>query len=530
MEDLVSRCQLDHRAEVHDADAVGDVLDDGQVVRDEHVGQILLFLQIEQQVDDLRLNGHVQRGDSLVADDELRLRGERAGDADTLPLAAGELVREAVQEVRCKAAVVHDLQDHLLHTGVLFLDHVVRLHAFADNLADAHARVQRGIRILENQLHVAAQAAHLVILESGKVDAVVAVGFVLLEFGVVCIRGAQRLNLFAASVKLRAQSSNLVVTLLQLFLRSLQLAVLGRLARFLSSFLRIFRVVYVYLQFLPLFLHGGQIVCNGVILGIGRNHGIEIINHEEAADDLCDIQQRILCQLAGSVEFAVLGVLLLLGELGVFCFKLVALLLQLSEFCAAGFKIFDSVNDVFRCQIVQRTAIVHGTAIGLVIQLKNRAAKGGLAAAGLADKAERFALVDIQRNAVVSLDETAALQGEILLQVADAKQNLLVIILHVCPPSSRRSSEPAGCRRRGSVPAPPPDSAQSRTCSAGRICSPWADPAGAEPRRGSLQAVRRWGYPDAGWRASGPRYRDGNTRSCGRSSRRVRIRRPGRST
>ena len=84
-------------------------------------------------------------------------------------------MREAVQEVRREAAFVHDVQDELLHTGVLFLDHVVRLHALADDLADAHARVQRGIRILENQLHVAAQAAHLVILESGKVDAVVAV-------------------------------------------------------------------------------------------------------------------------------------------------------------------------------------------------------------------------------------------------------------------------------------------------------------------------------------------------------------------
>ena len=80
------------------------------------------------------------------------------------------------------------------------------------------------------------------------------------------------------------------------------------------------------------------------------------------------------------------------------------------------------------------------------------------------------------------------------------------------------------------APAPPPDSARSRTCSAGRTCSPWADPAGAGPRRGSLRAVRRWGCPDAGWRASGPRYRDGNTRSCGRWSPRARIRRPGRST
>ena len=48
VEDLVGLRQLDHVAEVHDADAVGDVLDDGQVVRDEHVGQVLVLLEVEQ--------------------------------------------------------------------------------------------------------------------------------------------------------------------------------------------------------------------------------------------------------------------------------------------------------------------------------------------------------------------------------------------------------------------------------------------------------------------------------------------------
>ena len=103
----------------------------------------------------------------------------------------------------------------------------MRLHTLADDLADAHARVQRGIRVLEDQLHIAAQAAHFVVLQSGKVDAVVAVGLVLLELRVVCIRDAQRLDLLAARVKLRTQSGDLVVALLQLFLRFLQLVVLA---------------------------------------------------------------------------------------------------------------------------------------------------------------------------------------------------------------------------------------------------------------------------------------------------------------
>ena len=71
------------------------MLDDGQIVGDEKIRQVALFLQGFQQVDDLRLNGDVQRGDRLIADDELGVQGQRTGNADTLALAAGELMRVA---------------------------------------------------------------------------------------------------------------------------------------------------------------------------------------------------------------------------------------------------------------------------------------------------------------------------------------------------------------------------------------------------------------------------------------------------
>src|SRR5574337_1125665 len=81
--------------EVHDGHPVGDVTDDGQIVRDEEVGQVVLRLEVLQEVDDLRLDRDVQCRDRLVADDEGRLHGERAGDPHPLALAAGELVRIA---------------------------------------------------------------------------------------------------------------------------------------------------------------------------------------------------------------------------------------------------------------------------------------------------------------------------------------------------------------------------------------------------------------------------------------------------
>jgi hypothetical protein len=63
-------------------------------VGDEQHRQAEPLAQVGQQVDDLRLDRHVERGHRLVGDDEARLDGERAGDADPLPLPAGELVRE----------------------------------------------------------------------------------------------------------------------------------------------------------------------------------------------------------------------------------------------------------------------------------------------------------------------------------------------------------------------------------------------------------------------------------------------------
>ena len=57
------------------------------------------LLQLDEHVDDLRLDRHVERRHRLVADQQRRLERERARDADALALAAGELVRIALGHV-----------------------------------------------------------------------------------------------------------------------------------------------------------------------------------------------------------------------------------------------------------------------------------------------------------------------------------------------------------------------------------------------------------------------------------------------
>src|SRR3546814_10869323 len=85
---------LDEAAKIHDADEVGDVIDYGEIVADEKVSEAQLALEPLHQVQDLRLHRDVERRGRLVANQELRVAGQSAGDGDALALPAGELVRE----------------------------------------------------------------------------------------------------------------------------------------------------------------------------------------------------------------------------------------------------------------------------------------------------------------------------------------------------------------------------------------------------------------------------------------------------
>ena len=63
-------------------------------------GEAELVLQVLEQVDDAGLDRDVERRHRLVEHEQLRVERERAGDADALALAAGELVRVAVARAR----------------------------------------------------------------------------------------------------------------------------------------------------------------------------------------------------------------------------------------------------------------------------------------------------------------------------------------------------------------------------------------------------------------------------------------------
>ena len=160
---------LNHLTQIHNGNAIGDVLYDGQVVGDKQICGTELVLQFLEQVQNLGLNGHIQSGNRLVADNQLGLQRKCAGNADTLALAARELVRIAVDVLGVQTDDVQQLADTL---DTLFLGaHAMNGHGLRDNLADGHTRIQRSIGVLEDELHLATHILDLVLAHLGNVFA-----------------------------------------------------------------------------------------------------------------------------------------------------------------------------------------------------------------------------------------------------------------------------------------------------------------------------------------------------------------------
>ena len=76
-----------------------DVPDDREIMRDEQVAELELVLQLTQQVEDLCLNGEVERADRLIADDQARLDHQCTRNRDPLPLATREVRRKSISRV-----------------------------------------------------------------------------------------------------------------------------------------------------------------------------------------------------------------------------------------------------------------------------------------------------------------------------------------------------------------------------------------------------------------------------------------------
>ncbi|MNT13788.1 hypothetical protein D3C72_1487690 [compost metagenome] len=112
----------------------------------------MAFLQVCKQVEHLRAHGHVQRGHGFIGNHECRPTHNGARDGDALALATRHFVRKALGVFGSQT----HLGQHLVHAATLVgrRQAIHHAQAFAHQLADRHARVQRRIRVLEHHLAV----------------------------------------------------------------------------------------------------------------------------------------------------------------------------------------------------------------------------------------------------------------------------------------------------------------------------------------------------------------------------------------
>ncbi len=95
-EQRLDRRLLDDLAGIHHRHPLAGLGDHAHGMGDQHDRHAELVLHLLHQLQDLRLDGDVERRRRLVGDQELGLAGKRHGDHDALAHAAGELVRIVV--------------------------------------------------------------------------------------------------------------------------------------------------------------------------------------------------------------------------------------------------------------------------------------------------------------------------------------------------------------------------------------------------------------------------------------------------
>ena len=93
MKDFMGRTMLDDLACIHDRNAVSDACYDAEIMRDQNHARAIFFLQITDQINDLRLNRHIKCCRRFIGNEQLRLVGKCNCDHDPLTHASGQLMR-----------------------------------------------------------------------------------------------------------------------------------------------------------------------------------------------------------------------------------------------------------------------------------------------------------------------------------------------------------------------------------------------------------------------------------------------------
>ncbi len=137
---------------------------------DEDHRQVELLSQLLEEVEDLRLDRHVEAGDRFICDQEIGADGECASNRDPLSLTSGQLTWETTREPSREAHHREELLDE--HVAAPFVDAPVNAPRFQDRALDREAGVERRIWVLKDHLHPSMECLARFPVASAHVDAI----------------------------------------------------------------------------------------------------------------------------------------------------------------------------------------------------------------------------------------------------------------------------------------------------------------------------------------------------------------------
>ena len=175
--DVVLGTKFYEASRIHNGDAVCDVRDDSQVVRDEQHGEAKLGTKFGEQFKNLGLDGDIEGGRRLVCNQQLRTVHDGHSDHNALSHPAGKLVGIIAGTGRRfrDGDIVHGIDGAL--PSFTPRNYMVGKNSFGDLVSHAHDGVECGHGLLEDHGHErAAELAHGGVVEGSEIACVRIVG------------------------------------------------------------------------------------------------------------------------------------------------------------------------------------------------------------------------------------------------------------------------------------------------------------------------------------------------------------------
>ena len=124
LKDILLISVLYQVSKIHYTYVIGNMLYYRQIVGNEQIAQLVLFLKFIQKIDNLSLNGYVKCRYRLITYYKFRIKSKSSCYTNSLSLATGELVRISLLMEWLKSALIHN-SIHIII--VLFLGYQIML-------------------------------------------------------------------------------------------------------------------------------------------------------------------------------------------------------------------------------------------------------------------------------------------------------------------------------------------------------------------------------------------------------------------